>query len=69
MRPVTFGKGVGYNRYHYDIRYELYWLWQDSNGKIMAWSVPQPKENQMAKTTNTELFLMEPPYLINAAQP
>ena len=22
-------------------------------GKMVAWSVPQPKENQMAKTTNT----------------
>ena len=29
-------------------------------GKIMAWSVRQSKENQIAKTTNTELFLMEP---------
>ena len=38
-------------------------------GKIMASSVPQPKKNQMAKTTNTELFPMEPPYLIDAAQP
>ena len=27
-------------------------------GKMMAWSVPQPKENQIAKTTNTELFLI-----------
>ena len=27
-------------------------------GKMMAWSVPHPKENQIAKTTNTELFLI-----------
>ena len=38
-------------------------------GKIMAWSVPPPKENQIAKTTNTELFLMEPSYLIDATKP
>ena len=38
-------------------------------GKMMAGSVPQPKENQIAKTTNTELFLMEASYLIDAAQP
>ena len=38
-------------------------------GKIMALSVPQPKEYQIAKTTNTELFLMEPSYLIDATQP
>ena len=30
-------------------------------GKIMAWSVPPPKENQM--------FLMEPSYLIDATKP
>ena len=38
-------------------------------GKIMAWSVPQYKEYQIVKTTNTELFLMEPSYLIDAVQP
>ena len=38
-------------------------------GKMMAGSVPEPKENQIAQTTNTELFLMKAFYLIEAAQP
>ena len=37
--------------------------------EMIAWSASQPKENQIAKTANTELFLKEASYLIYAAQP
>ena len=33
-------------------------------GKMMVWSVPKSKENQIAKTTNIELFRMEVSYII-----
>ena len=34
-------------------------------GKMMAWFVPKSKENQIAKTTNIELFRMEASYTLS----
>ena len=33
-------------------------------GEMMAWSVPEPKINQIAKTPNAELFLLEASYFV-----